>query len=147
MPELYRFVHSSLACSTRLINGTYIIESAEGSQRGDPLSGLEFCETVHPTLSEGSSRTKLGFVDDCNLEGKVSNVAKDVQKIIDAQATTGLVLNRNKFQIVASSFDLVDQFPVFNNFKKVNKVDLTSLGAPVLPGRAIDKVLQEKYRI
>ena len=54
MPELHRFVHSSLACSPKLIYGTYIIESAKGSQQGDPLSGLEFCETVHPTLSEGS---------------------------------------------------------------------------------------------
>ena len=67
----------------KLIYGTYIIESAEGSQQGDPLNGLEFCETVHPTVSEGSSRTKLGFVDDFNLEGKISNVAKDVQRISD----------------------------------------------------------------
>ena len=93
----------------------------EGSQQGDPLSGLEFFETVHPTLSEGSSRTKLGFVDDFNLEGKVSNVAKDVQRIIDAQVTTGLVLNRNKCEIDANSFDLVDQFPVFNNIKRSTK--------------------------
>ena len=144
MPELCRFVHSSLVCSPQLIYGTYIIESAEGSQQGDQLSGLEFCEMVHPTLSEGSSRTKLGFVDNFNMERKVSNVAKDIQRIIDAQATTDLVLNRNKCEIVANSFDLVNQFPVFNNFKKVNKVDLILLGAPVLPGRAIDKVLQEK---
>ena len=51
-----------------LIYGNYIIESAKGSQQGDPLSGLEFCETVHPTLSQGSSRTKLGSVDDFNLK-------------------------------------------------------------------------------
>ena len=68
----------------KLIYVTYIIESAEGSQQGDPLSGLEFCETVNPTLSAGSSRTKLGIVDDFNLEGKVFNAAKDVQRIIDA---------------------------------------------------------------
>ena len=36
------------------------------------------------------------------------------------------------------------RLPVFNNFKKVNKVDLTLLGAPVLPERDIDKILQEK---
>ena len=83
-------------------------------------------------------------MDDFNLEGKVSDVAKDVQRIIDEQTTTGLVFNRNIFEIIANSFDLVDQFPVFNNGKNVNKVDLTLLDAPVLPGRAIDKVLQEK---
>ena len=37
MPELYHFVHSSLACGPKLIYGIYIIESAEGSQQGDPL--------------------------------------------------------------------------------------------------------------
>ena len=34
------------------------------------MSGLEFCEAVHPTLSEGSARRKLGYVDDFNLAGK-----------------------------------------------------------------------------
>ena len=139
MPELYRFVHSWLACSPKLIYGTCIIESVEGSQQGDPLSGLEFCKTVHPTLSEGSSRTKLRFVDDFNLEGKVSNLAKDVQRIIDAQAKTGLVLNRKKMRDRREQFRPRRPICSFNNFKKVNKVDLTLLGAPVLPGRAIDK--------
>ena len=78
-----------------LTYGTYIIESEECSQQGNPLSGLQFCETVHPTLSGGTARTKLGFVDDFNLEGKISDAAKDVQTIIEAQAATGLVLNRH----------------------------------------------------
>ena len=64
MAELYRFTHASLACSPNLIYNTYTIESAEKSQQGDQLSGLEFFEAVHPTLSEGSARTKLGYVDD-----------------------------------------------------------------------------------
>ena len=86
MPELYRFVKDSLVCNPMLI-------SAEGSQQGHPLSGLEFCESVHPTLLEMEVRTTIGFVDDINLEGELSSVAKDVQAIIDSNPMTGLVLN------------------------------------------------------
>ena len=79
--------------NNNLIYNTYTIESAEGSQQGDPLSGLEFCEAVHPTLSELSARTKLSYVDAFILEGKISNVAQDVQRIVDTQAKTDLVVN------------------------------------------------------
>ena len=105
MPELYPFTHSSLACACcpKLTYGTYIIESAEGSQQGDPLSGLQFCEMVHPTLSEGTAHTKLRFVDDFNLEGKISDAAEDDQTIIEALAATGLVLNRHKCEIIATT--------------------------------------------
>ena len=68
MPELYRFTQASLACSSKVIYNTYTIESTEESHQGNPLSALDFCEAVHPTLSEGSARTKLGYVDDFNLK-------------------------------------------------------------------------------
>ena len=45
MPELYRFVHASLDCSPKLSYGNDIImASAEGSQQGDPLSNVEYCD-------------------------------------------------------------------------------------------------------
>ena len=99
-------------------HSTYAIESAERSQRGDPLNSLEFCEAVHPTLSGGSARTKLGYVNDFNLEGKISTVALDFQRIIEMQAKTGLVFNLHKWEIIANSFDLIDQYAVFNQFKR-----------------------------
>ena len=68
---------------------------------------------MHPTLSEGSARTKLGYVDDFNLEGKISNVAQDIQRIVDTQAKTGLVLNLQKCEIIANNSDLIDQYSVF----------------------------------
>ena len=83
---------SSLVCSPKLIYGIYIIESAEGSQQGDSLSGHEFCETVHSTLSKGSSRSKLGLWTTSTWREK----SPTWQKTFNAQATTGLVLNRNK---------------------------------------------------
>lgn len=77
MPELYRFVHSLLACSSNLAYGIHVIEKADGSQQGDPLSGLELCETIHLTLSRGASRTKLNYVDDFNLNGKSGRCSKE----------------------------------------------------------------------
>ena len=74
------------------------------------------------------------------------DAARDVQAIIDTHKTMGLVLNRQKCEIIASNFDLVDQHPVFRDFKRVHKEDLVFLGSPVLPGRSVDKVLQEKIQ-
>ena len=99
---------------------------------------------MHPTLSEGSARTKLGYVDDFNLEGKISNVAQDVHRIVDTQAKTGLALNLQKCKIIANNFDLIDQYSVFSQFKRVQKEDMTFLGSLVLPSTAMDRVLQVK---
>ena len=99
---------------------------------------------VHPTLSGGSARTKLSYVDDFNLKGKISNVAQDVQIIISTQVKTGLVLNMHKCEMISNNFDQIDQYPVFNQFKKVQKEDMTFMSPPVLPGMATDKVLQDK---
>ena len=47
----------------------------------------------------------MGFVDDINLEGELSSVAKDVQAIIDSNPTTGLFVNARKCEITAKNFD------------------------------------------
>ena len=78
MPELYRFTCDSLDCNPQLIFCENIIILAEGSQQGDPLSGLQFCASIQPTLTESEAQTTLGFVDDIDLEGEVSRVARDV---------------------------------------------------------------------
>ena len=88
MLELYRFTCDSLDCYPQLIFVENIIISAEGSQQGDPLSGLQFCESIQPTLTEREAQTTLGFVDDINLEGEVSRVARDVQTIVDSRPQT-----------------------------------------------------------
>ena len=117
-PELYRFVHASLACSPKLTYGNKTIISDEGSQQGDPLSSIEYCNAAQPTLLATTSTTKLGFVDDTNLEGKISQVANDVQHIIDSHQHTGLHLNLHKCEIIANNFELVDQYPIFKDFKR-----------------------------
>ena len=144
MPELYCFVHASLDCSPQLSYGNDIIASAEGYQQGDSLSNVEYCDVVQPTLMETTSRTKLGYVDDTNLEGRISAVANDVQHIIDSFPTTGLILNAHKCEIISNNFDQIDKFPVFKDFRRVAKEDLILLGAPILEGKAVDKALIAK---
>ena len=63
----------------------------------------------------------MGYVDDFNLQGNISNVAQDVQRIGDTQAKTGLVLNLHKCEIIANNFDLIDQYSVFSQFIRVQK--------------------------
>ena len=84
MPALYCFTCDSSNCNPPLIFGENIIISVEGSQQGDSLSGLQFCESVQPTLTEREAQTTFWFDDDIDLEGEVSRVARDVQTIFDS---------------------------------------------------------------
>ena len=52
MPELYHFTFDSLDCNSQLIFGENIIILAEGAQHGNPLSRLQFCESIQPTLTK-----------------------------------------------------------------------------------------------
>ena len=60
------------------------------------MSNLEYCDAIPPILMETNFRTKLGYVNDTNLEGKIATVDEDVQIIIDFFPTTGLVLIASK---------------------------------------------------
>ena len=46
IPEIYRFVHASLDCNSKLAFSTYTILSREGCQQGDPLGSPVFCEAI-----------------------------------------------------------------------------------------------------
>ena len=41
-----------------------------------------------------------------------SQVANEVQHIIDSHQNTGLHLNSHKCEIIANNFELVDQYPI-----------------------------------
>ena len=85
----------------------YII-SAKGSQQGDPLDGLEFCESIQPTLLEWEARTTMGH--DINLKGEVFSVAREVQAMIDYNTTTGFALNAGKCEITAKKVEMIDNY-------------------------------------
>ena len=93
-PELYKFV----LATHKLSLGLYIILSREWSQHGDPLSGLEFCDTVHPIHAESQSKMKLGYMDDFKLGGRIA--ASDVQRIIDVEKKIGLRLMPSSMKLL-----------------------------------------------
>ena len=66
------------------------------------------------------------------------------EAIIEAYSETGLQLNPSKCEMVCSNIDILNEYPVFNEFKRVKKEDLTLLGAPVQKGKAVDKALDTK---
>ena len=127
MPELYRFVKDSLNCNPMLIYGDDIIISAESSQQGDPLSGLEFCESS----SQPYSRRKF-------------EPQWALPETFRPSSTTRLVLNARKCEITTKNCEMIDKFSIFKDFKRVAADDLTILDAPVLEGRAVDNALKDK---
>ena len=99
---------------------------------------------VYSRYVHGNHRWKL-IRDEFNLKRKnLGCCERRIHWIIDAQATTGLVLSRHTCEILAKDINLVDKYPVVRDFKKVHKEDLTFLCGPVLPGTATHKVLPEK---
>jgi len=75
--------------------GEHDILSSEGTQQGDPLGSLEFCEAIHPLLMSLHSHVKIGFMDDATLSGELPTVERDMITITNAYAETGLRLNTN----------------------------------------------------
>ena len=64
--------------------------------------------------------------------------------IVADAARTGLQLNPAKCEIVAANFNEVEKYPIFKDFQRIHKEDLTILGAPILKSPAVDKALADK---
>ena len=142
MPELYRFTLATYSCEPSLTFGDQVIPSREGSQQGDPLSALKFCESIQPVINELDSDLEIGFMDDLSLSSDLPTLAKDVKTIIDSEPVTGLRLNASKCEIISEDFNLIESFEVFKDFARVTKEEMTLLGAPILQGPALDRALQ-----
>lgn len=146
IPELYRFIHSTLASESILTFGNDTVISAEGAQQGDPLGSLEFCEAIQAILLDCCPGLTLSYIDDVNLDGNVDEVARCVQSIMDSSRTTGLQLNASKCEITANNLHVIDGHNVFKDFRRIVKEDLTLLGAPILGGAVVDRVLSDKIQ-
>ena len=137
-------VHAAYSCEPILAFSENQTLSDEGAQQGDPLEPLEFCETVHPFITGLESDVKIGFMDDLSLSGDLHTVEKDVFAIMDSAAEAGLNLNQAKCEIIMDDFSLISTLPIFNQFIRVEKENITLLGAPVVRGRAQDAAIQQK---
>jgi len=78
---IFPYCYSAYGQPSILFHGQYTISTEEGSQQGDPVGPLLFCNTIQPLLSSLDSDVKLGFLDDVTLGGPVDTVAADVARI------------------------------------------------------------------
>ena len=85
----------------------------------------------------------LGYLDDVSGGGDLESVADDVTKDELLGAELGLRLNRNKCKLISSHFP-VDLPHSLRGFKLVDPSDAILLGALILDGPAMDRVLLEK---
>ena len=145
VPEIFNFCCLAYADGSDLLYEDRIIRSEEGPQQGDPLGPFLFCLTLQPVLNTLQSDIILGYLDDVSGGGDLESVADDVTKVESLGAELGLRLNRNKCELISSHFP-VDLPHSLRGFKLVDPSDAILLGAPILDGPAMDKVLLEKCR-
>ena len=83
-------------------------------------------------------------MDDHKLTRKIHVVASDNDMIVADAARAGLQLNPAKCKIVAANFNVVERYPIFKDFRRIRKEDLTILGSPILKGPDVDKAIADK---
>ena len=114
--------------------------SQEGTQQGDPLGQLLFCNTIQPSLLSLASKLTHGYLDDFTLGRNVITVAHDVRKIVELGSKMGLILNAAKFELLAHSSLVVDD-RIVRSFSRVEPGDATLLSAPLFLGRILIRMI------
>jgi len=143
LPELLPFVCSAYGRPTILRFGSSVVFSSEGTQQGDPLGALLFCLAVHPLIESLVSELSFGYLDDLTIGGKVCDVECDVERVIEVGSAMGLHLNVAKSEIVAPNETIVTGDALLA-FSRVEVSNLTLLGAPLFPGRAMDDAWEDR---
>jgi len=73
-----------------------------GTARRSPRP-FEFCDAIHPLLTNLQSTVKIGFIDDITLAGDIRTVEAVVNTVINHDADTGLKLNISNCEIIAEN--------------------------------------------
>jgi len=107
---------------------------------------LKFYEAIYPLLASLHSDVKVGFMDDVTFAGDLQTVKRDIITISESHRETGLRLNTAKCEIIMEDFTMIDRVDMFKDFIRVNKVDMTLLGSPILKGKAQDKAIEQKTK-
>ena len=146
IPELYRFAHAAYSNRPLLRYGSKIILSEERTQQGNPLGPLEFCLALQPVPVKLQSNLRIGYLDDLTLGGSKETVAADVQLLETESKNLGLFLNRSrpKCEIACHDIRMTIDDQAFHDFTNMSFEKMTLLCAPLVPGRAVDMVLQSK---
>ena len=89
------------------------------------------------------SEVKIGFTDDIILSGEMSVVEKHVTVILEASAETGLHLSTAKCEIIMRTSQRLRHHQFLHTLR-VEKSEMTLLGAPVITGKAQDRAITDK---
>ncbi|NJL55677.1 hypothetical protein HC928_11090 [bacterium] len=137
LPELFSYCFSAYGNPSFLFFADRIILSQEGTQQGDPLGPLIFCNTIHPLLASLSSELNIDYLDDVTLGGPLDIVASDVSRIISAGKSLGLHLNYSKCEVVCSPGITISD-PNLQMFTPVDLKEVCLLGAPLFESQSLD---------
>jgi hypothetical protein len=143
LPELFSYCFSSYGNPSFLYFGDKIILSQEGTQQGDPLGPLIFCNTIHPLLASLRSELNLDYLDDVTLGGPLDIVASDVRQIITAGEPIGLHLNYSKCEIVCFPGTTIPD-PNLQLFTPVDLKETCLLGAPLFESQSLDDAWRKR---
>jgi len=143
LPELYAYCYSAYSQPSILYYGQFSLLSKEGPQQGDPIGPLLFSNTEQPLLESMGAELTLGYLDDLTLGSHQSQIAKDVQRVIEEGRAMGLVLNVSKCELIADPRTTVDD-PVLQSFQRIDVKDAILLGAPLFPGSVLDRLWSER---
>ena len=142
LPEIYPFCYSAYSCSSLLKFSDESVISSEGVQQGDPIGPLLFCLTLQPLLNSLTTSLKIGYLDDVTIGGPISSVNSDVLSVVSKGSDIGLQLNKSKCELIAC--DPVPPGLLISDFKLVRPEAASLLGAPLLPGTALDTALLDR---
>ena len=143
VPEILNFCRLAYSDVSHLLYEDQLILSSEGSQQGDPLGPLLFCLALQPLINCLESDLVLGYLDDVSGGGDLLTVARDVSMVEEYGAALGLSLNRNKCELIALAPPAVLPKSL-EGFRLVTPSDAELLGAPILDGTAMDRILEKK---
>ena len=117
----------------------------EGPQQGDPIGPILFSNTLHRVLSSLQAELNIGYLDDVTLGGPVETVASDIAEIVNAGSKIGLSLNAAKCALIAHPDSVVND-TLLQSFERVEISNTTLLGAPLLPGSALDHAWNKRRK-
>ena len=75
-------------------------------------------------------------MNNVTLSGNLVTIEKDIITILESSPDTGLHLNTNKCELIMEDFTPAEGLGTFEDFVRVDKEDMTLLGALVLKGKA-----------
>ena len=105
----YRYMEAAYGSDSFLLFGDTIILSSEGGQQGDPEAGPLFCDATLEDALSMESPVNIWYYDGGNIAGTADGVLRNLIRIKDSEAHTGLRLKPTKCEIcfLSDSIDTV----------------------------------------